>query len=147
MIFIQNEDKIFPFESLSNEIEEWVSNHFSGKVNIEITYIFCSDEYLLEMNRKYLNHDYYTDIITFDNSETKTSIESDIFISTDRVEENAKIAQVELLEEYLRVMIHGIHHLKGQGDKTEEEETQMRTLENNSIRLFHAMHPNVPRGT
>uniref|UniRef100_UPI0040480F0A rRNA maturation RNase YbeY n=1 Tax=Roseivirga sp. TaxID=1964215 RepID=UPI0040480F0A len=96
----------------------------------EINYIFCNDEYLLSINREYLNHDYYTDIITFDNRDNKhDSIEADIFISIDRVKENAQTLQVAFDKELSRVMVHGLLHLLGYHDKSEEEISQMREKE------------------
>ena len=87
----------------------------------ELNYVFCSDEYLYQMNRDYLKHDTYTDIITFDNSEKKDDIEGDIFISIDRVRENAKTLAQEVETEMNRVLAHGLLHLMGYKDKTQEE--------------------------
>ena len=95
----------------------------------DISIIFVSDSYLLEMNQKYLNHDYFTDIITFDYCEHNI-ISGDLFISVDRVKENADSFNVDELTEIHRVMIHGVLHLCGYKDKTEEEEKNMRLLEN-----------------
>ena len=95
----------------------------------DISIIFVSDQYLLEMNQKYLNHDYFTDIITFDYCEHNI-ISGDLFISVDRVKENADSFNVDELTEIHRVMIHGVLHLCGYQDKTEEEEKNMRLLEN-----------------
>lgn len=101
-----------------------------------LNYIFCSDEYLLNINKEYLQHDYYTDIITFDNSEEDQTIESDIFISIDRVDDNAKSQETAFDQELLRVLSHGLLHLVGYKDKTEEEAQIMRTKEDESINLF-----------
>ena len=95
----------------------------------DISIIFVSDQYLLEMNQKYLIHDYFTDIITFDYCEHNI-ISGDLFISVDRVKENADSFNVDELTEIHRVMIHGVLHLCGYQDKTEEEEKNMRLLEN-----------------
>jgi rRNA maturation RNase YbeY len=95
----------------------------------DISIIFVSDQYLLEMNQKYLNHDYFTDIITFDYCEHNI-ISGDLFISVDRVKENADSFNVDELTEIHRVMIHGVLHLCGYKDKTEEEEKNKRLLEN-----------------
>jgi len=96
----------------------------------EINYIFCSDEYILSINEEYLNHDYYTDIITFDNRDnTQDDIEADIFVSVDRVQENAQMIQVPFDTELRRVMVHGLLHLLGYHDKSEEEISQMREKE------------------
>lgn len=95
----------------------------------DITVIFVTDGYLLEMNKKHLNHDYYTDIITFDYCEGNI-ISGDLFISLDRVRENASTFDTPFLLELKRVMIHGVLHLCGHKDKTKEEEENMRSLEN-----------------
>tara|TARA_B100001063_G_C16571630_1_gene456185 strand:+ start:196 stop:627 length:432 start_codon:yes stop_codon:yes gene_type:complete len=102
----------------------------------EINYIFCDDHYLYKINLKFLEHDTYTDIISFDNSEGD-ELNGDIFISTDRVTENAKEYNVDFSEELKRVMIHGILHLCGYGDKTESEAALMRQKEDEKIALFH----------
>ncbi len=101
----------------------------------DVSYIFCSDEKILEVNKQYLNHDFYTDIITFDYVE-KDRINGDIFISTDRVKENASQFDVDFEEELHRVIIHGILHLLGQEDHTPKEEQQMRKKENEALKLM-----------
>ena len=102
----------------------------------ELNYVFCSDEYLYQMNRDYLKHDTYTDIITFDNSEKKNDIEGDIFVSIDRVRENAKTHTQEVETEMNRVLAHGLLHLMGYKDKTQEEAALMRLKEEESIKLY-----------
>ncbi|WP_437396077.1 rRNA maturation RNase YbeY [Flagellimonas lutimaris] len=102
----------------------------------QIDYIFCSDEYLLELNKEYLNHDTFTDIITFDYRDGNT-ISGDIFISTDRVEDNARKYDVEFSNELRRVMSHGVLHLAGFGDKSKEEKRIMREKEEEKIKMFH----------
>jgi len=102
----------------------------------EIYYIFCSDNYLLNIHQEYLDHNTFTDIITFDYSDGKT-ISGDIFISIERVKENADNFNVGFSEELLRVMIHGVLHLMGYGDKTNEEQKAMRLKEDEKIKLFH----------
>ena len=102
----------------------------------ELNYVFCSDEYLYKMNRDYLKHDTYTDIITFDNSEKKNDIEGDIFVSIDRVRENAKTHTQEVETEMNRVLAHGLLHLMGYKDKTQEEAALMRLKEEESIKLY-----------
>ena len=102
----------------------------------ELNYIFCSDEYLYQVNRDYLKHDTYTDIITFDNSENKDDIEGDIFVSIDRVRENAKTHTQEVETEMNRVLAHGLLHLMGYKDKTQEEAALMRLKEEESIKLY-----------
>lgn len=101
----------------------------------ELNYIFCSDSYLLEMNQSYLKHDTYTDIITFDNSETGMKVLGDIFISIDRIKENAKNFGVTETDELHRVMIHGLLHLLGYGDKSKTEKAKMTEKENHYLAL------------
>ena len=96
----------------------------------DINYIFMNDEMLLELNKKFLDHDTYTDIITFDLSEKENVVSGEIYISTDRVIENAAKYNVIYPEEMHRVLIHGILHLCGYNDKSEEEKEEMRAKEN-----------------
>lgn len=110
-----------------------------------LNYVFCTDLYLLDINIRYLKHDTYTDIITFDQSETKGNVEADIFISTERVKENAHQQNSSYHTELLRVMIHGVLHLCGYKDKTPEDKNQMREEESQALRLFKSL--SVPRGT
>ena len=107
-----------------------------GKKTGNITYIFCDDEYLLEVNKQYLKHDYYTDVITFDYVENDL-ISGDIFISTDRVRENALAFGSSETEELHRVIIHGALHLLGLKDKSEKEASQMRQAENEALKLLN----------
>ena len=100
----------------------------------DLNYIFCSDEYVLQVNRDYLEHDYYTDIITFDQSEEEGKIEGDIFVSVDRVTDNATQLGIPAEQEMRRVLAHGLLHLCGYGDKTDEEEAQMRAKEEEWLR-------------
>ena len=102
----------------------------------QIDYIFCSDEYLLNINQEYLNHDTFTDIITFDYSEGKV-LSGDIFVSNERVRENANTFKVQFEDELLRVMSHGVLHLMGYGDKGDYEREIMRGKEDEKIKLFH----------
>ncbi len=102
----------------------------------ELVYIFCDDVYLLEINQKYLNHDTYTDIITFDYSEGKV-IGGDIFISVDRVRENSKVFGVSFYNELLRVLAHGALHLMGYKDKLDDDAAIMRSKEDEKIKMFH----------
>lgn len=101
----------------------------------DISYILCSDNYLLEINRQYLNHDYFTDVITFDYSEENV-ISGDIFISVDTVADNAKEYNVTFEKELERVMVHGVLHLVGYNDKSDSEVKQMRAKENQYLSLF-----------
>lgn len=100
-----------------------------------INYIFCSDEYLFLLNKEYLHHNTYTDIITFDSSEDSTRVSGDIFISIDRVKENAIKLQVSFDSELHRVLIHGVLHLLGYKDKTDSQKTNMRNKENAYLSL------------
>jgi probable rRNA maturation factor len=102
----------------------------------QLNYIFCSDEYLLNVNREYLDHDYYTDIITFDNSEEDEIIEGDLFISIDRIKNNAEQMNLPFEEELRRVMIHGVLHLTGYDDTTDELKKKIRLKEDECLKLF-----------
>ena len=118
--------------------ENWINKVIisEGKKTGEISFIFCDDDYLLGINQQYLNHDTYTDIISFDSS-VGNSLNGDIFISTQRVEENAEIFKVDFSEELKRVIIHGVLHLCGYKDKSPEEEQLMRKKEEEKIEMFH----------
>lgn len=107
----------------------------------EISVVFCSDDYLLDMNRKHLNHDYYTDVITFDYSEDNV-VSGDLFISYDRVLDNASVFSVEGIDELHRVCVHGLLHLCGYKDKSDADELLMRQKENEmlELRVFHVEH-------
>ncbi len=117
---------------------DWVTQVITseGFILRQVDYIFCDDAYLLDINQKHLGHDTYTDIITFDYSEGK-SIAGDVFISIERIEENAKKFKEEFLNELLRVMAHGVLHLMGYSDKSEKEIAVMRQKEEEKIKLFH----------
>lgn len=114
-----------------------------GKLLGEISVVFCSDEYLLEMNREHLKHDYYTDIITFDYS-VEDEVSGDLFISVDRVAENALEFSDGFTDELNRVCVHGLLHLCGYKDKTPDEEALMRSKEDEmlALRVFHVKHLN-----
>ncbi|TDQ32807.1 rRNA maturation RNase YbeY [Zeaxanthinibacter enoshimensis] len=101
-----------------------------------LNYIFCSDEELLGINKQHLGHDYYTDIITFEYGEENV-IFSDIFISIDRIKDNAVDLNLEVDEELRRVMCHGLLHMMGYSDKTEKEKVTMRGKENEKMEMFH----------
>ena len=106
-----------------------------GKKILELSYVFCSDDYLLQINQEYLNHDTLTDIVTFDNSEDPKKIEGDIFISIDRVKENGeKLGTSET--ELERVMVHGLLHLLGYKDKKKEDKTLMTEKEDFYIKQY-----------
>jgi rRNA maturation RNase YbeY len=107
-----------------------------GKQLDELQYIFCSDDYLLDINRQYLYHDFYTDIITFDLSEKGQSINAEIYISVDRVRENAREFGSSLRQELRRVIFHGALHLCGYKDKTSAQEKEMRKMEEKYLTLW-----------
>lgn len=127
--------------SLENEerIRTWIegrSDFYVVDIQL-INYVFCSDDYLLNINMEHLDHDYYTDIITFDMRDAKGQpIEADIFVSIDRIKDNAKKEDVTFLNELHRVLIHGFLHLVGYGDKTDEEVVEMRTQEEKCLSLL-----------
>lgn len=127
----------YPLKSRT-KIKQWIKQviEAKGKKMGNITYIFCDDEYLLEVNKQYLQHDYYTDVITFDYVENDL-ISGDIFISTDRVRENALAFGSSETEELHRVIIHGALHLLGLKDKSEKEASQMRQAENETLKLLN----------
>ena len=104
----------------------------------QINYIFCSDERELEINRQFLGHDYYTDIITFDYS-TASTLNGDIFISLDTVRSNAEQLNIPFERELYRILIHGILHLTGQGDKTPETKAEMTRKEDLAISVLQRL--------
>jgi rRNA maturation RNase YbeY len=135
--FVQNID--FDLVGLDN-MKKWITKVVErrGMQVGNINYQFCDDEYLLGVNRQFLNHDTYTDIITFDYVKANL-ISGDIMISVDRVGENAHTFGVSFERELLRVVIHGVLHLLGQGDKTEDEAKEMRRQEEESLALWDEM--------
>jgi rRNA maturation RNase YbeY len=122
-------------------LKAWIANTIEqATFHIEaLNYIFCSDDYLLEINKQHLQHDYYTDIITFDYSANPKELEGEFYISIDRIRDNAAENHVSFAEELHRVMIHGVLHLLGHGDKSATEAKEMRRLENEALqaRMFH----------
>jgi probable rRNA maturation factor len=118
------------------KIKRWIQQTVTSesKKTGDINIIFCSDEYLLEVNKQYLNHDYYTDIITFNYNTDK--VNGDLFISLDRVADNANQNNVPRETELLRVIIHGVLHLLGYNDKTPKEEKIIRAKEDDCIKIF-----------
>lgn len=100
-----------------------------------LNFIFCSDQYLLEVNRQYLTHDTYTDIITFDNADSQGAIEGDIFISIERVRENAGKRHIRFEDELNRVLVHGVLHLLGYSDKSSQQKSVMRKKEDAYLSL------------
>ncbi len=131
----------FPQDQLAKALESIVQKEerSTGDLNV----IFCSDEYLLEVNRKYLQHDYYTDVITFDYQEEKVT--GDVYVSVERVLDNAHQLEVSFEKELCRVMAHGVLHLVGYSDKSANEKTLMREKEEAYLPLFPDF--SVPRGT
>ena len=118
---------------------EWIKkviNQYGFTVG-DIIYVFCDDDYLIEINRKFLNHDTYTDIITFPESNNKKIISGQILISIPRVIENAKERGLNFEDEFDRVLIHGVLHLMGYEDHTELEKQEMRLQEDISLSLRH----------
>ena len=111
-------------------VSDWIRSCINkmGKIAGDISIVFCSDDYLKVINLKYLNHDYYTDVITFDYSENNR-ISGDLFISIDRVNENAGLNNINFIQELYRVIIHGVLHLCGYNDKTVKEKKEIREKE------------------
>lgn len=119
-------------------IKEIVENLFSleKKKLDHIDYIFCSDDYLLEINKQYLQHDFYTDIVTFDLSENKEETIGEVYVSLDRIKDNAEKLQQPLKNETLRVIFHGALHLCGYKDKSDKDSKLMRSKEEEYINLY-----------
>jgi len=136
VILFHSEDVDFALEN-ETAIQSWIKQIINreAKELVQLNYVFCSDEYLHKINVEYLDHDTYTDIITFPLA-IAPLIESDIFISIDRVKENATKFEVSFERELKRVLIHGVLHLCGYGDKTEAEAKLMRSKEDEAIELF-----------
>ena len=133
MITFNTENIAFPpikRQAVGNWIKHIAKLH--GKRVGEVNYLFCTDEKILEVNKTYLQHDYYTDIITFDYTENDC-ISGDIFISLDTVKSNAETFNTDYLEELHRVIIHGILHLCGQNDHSDEEQAEMTRKENEAL--------------
>lgn len=114
---------------LSAYLDTLVDTHLEGIKKVKLNYICCSDEYLLHINKQFLNHDTLTDIITFDLSETETDLTGEIYVSVDRVKENAAKFGVSYLNELHRVIFHGALHLCGYTDKTAADKQEMRKQE------------------
>ncbi len=129
-------EDISPISLPTENLSAWLT-HVATTENQEIStlnFILCSDEHLYQINLEYLQHDYYTDVITFDNSEGD-SIEGDIFISLERVTENSQEQGTTQLNELRRIMVHGLLHLVGYNDKTKEEKDLMTEKENAYLSL------------
>ena len=136
--FVYQVDFVLVDES---KYKDWLVDcgNFYGKNIKAITYVFCSDDDLLDINRNFLKHNYYTDIITFDDSKGRF-ISGDVLISIDRVKENAEFFEVNFDNELKRVMAHGFLHMIGFNDSTDSEKLVMREKEVELIRLFHVEH-------
>jgi len=133
-----NEDNDYSLEN-EKKVKDWICKSIEKETYTpgDLNFIFCSDPYLLKINQDYLDHNYYTDIITFDYKEDK-KVNGDIFISIDRVTENAQDLKIPFIDELHRVMIHGVLHIISYRDKTPEEEELMRSKEDFylSLRTF-----------
>jgi probable rRNA maturation factor len=122
--------------------KKWLQNIVQAEGNFkigELNYIFCTDEELLEVNKVHLNHDYYTDIITFDMAEYDDEIAGDIYVSIDRITDHAQSLGEGFERELSRVLAHGLLHLCGYGDKDEAEIPKMRAAEERAINLWQEM--------
>ncbi len=139
MIRFQSDDIEMPVLDMSR-MRRWIGAVAAGYGFTvgEINYIFCSDERELKVNRQYLGHDYYTDIITFDYS-TRMTLSADIFISLETVKSNAALIGTTFENELQRVLIHGVLHLTGQGDKTEEACREMHRKEDAALEILREM--------
>jgi rRNA maturation RNase YbeY len=136
MIHFTTQDIEMPTLDQSS-IRRWIKTiaaHYGFAVGT-IHYVFCSDQRELEINREFLGHDYYTDVITFDYS-TPTTINGDIFISLETIQSNAEMIGVSFDNELMRIIIHGILHLTGQMDKTPETKAEMTAKENHALSIL-----------
>lgn len=137
MIVFFNEDIDFKFQH-KNLLKKWLKKvaETEGFKMKNLNYIFCSDEYLHKINVEYLEHDTYTDIITFDNSEEESDIEGDIFVSIERIKDNSQKLKTAFEDEFKRVLVHGLLHLCGYDDHSDEDELMMRNKEDFYIQQF-----------
>ena len=137
MVYFHKEDtnyRVQGVRAIKSVLSQLIDNQ--GYTINCVNIIICSDPYLLNINRTYLDHDYYTDIITFDNSEKQGYIDADLFISIDTVKSNAKLFGTTTLQELRRVIIHGVLHLVGFNDKTESQKNEMRLKEDEYLAYF-----------
>lgn len=120
-----------------DKVSDWISSIIQehGQELTSLTFIFCSDDYLHDINVEYLDHDTLTDIITFDNADEEGTIEGDIFVSIERVKDNAATIGTSFTDELHRVLIHGVLHLLGYDDKNDEAQTLMRKQEDSCLSL------------
>ena len=138
MITFSSDNITMPTLSLP-QVERWiraVAAQYGFAVG-ELNYVFCDDEKILAVNREFLQHDYYTDIITFDYS-TRTRVNGDIYISLDTVASNAQMVGATFNHELHRIIIHGLLHLTGQADKTPETKAQMTAKEEDALRRLQS---------
>ncbi|MEM8939038.1 MAG: rRNA maturation RNase YbeY [Bacteroidota bacterium] len=136
-IYFFQEDIYFVPEN-SEQLKYWIIQIATDHHHLirNLNYIFCSDQYLLNINKKYLNHEYFTDVITFNHSTRNKMIEGDIFISIDRVKENSNTLKTSFQQELYRVIIHGLLHLIGYDDKNDLDKKQMRKKEDACLSLL-----------
>jgi len=130
-------DVDFKLKSLTS-VKKFVMDNFltSTKKKLSLSIVFCSDEYLLNINKQFLNHDYYTDIITFPLEETAAKSVAEIYISLERVWDNAKKQKVSFDDELHRVLFHGVLHLTGLKDKTKEQRAAMTIAEDKWLKAY-----------
>ena len=139
-LFFFTEDCEMPSFFSEKKVVEWlqvVARDYSRKIGT-ISFIFCSDDYILDVNRKYLNHDYYTDVITFDYVE-RDVLSGDVFISLDTVKSNSAFYHASYEEELCRVIVHSVLHLIGYKDKTDKDAAEMRANENHCLELLKTL--------
>jgi rRNA maturation RNase YbeY len=119
----------------SEALKKWISGIIKseGYTLSNLNFIFCTDAYLRKLNKEYLNHDYNTDVVTFDNSVSGKNVDGDIFISIERVKANAKTFDVLFKDELHRVMIHGVLHLLGYSDKNKRDTSVMKKMEEKAL--------------
>lgn len=132
----------FPLKNRRN-LKAFISDLFrrEGFFLQKLDYIFCTDDFLLKINRQYLQHDTFTDIITFNLSDNPAQLVAEIYISADRVKENARKFGVSFEQELYRVIFHGVMHLCGYGDKTAAEKKRMRAKENEALTRYTSDTP------
>lgn len=127
--------------ALSTFLDNLVKSFLPAIGKVQLTYIFCTDVHLHGINQQFLQHDDYTDIITFDLSEADNEVQGEIYISTDRVAENAQIFNTTYNRELHRVIFHGALHLCGLRDKSPAEQAEMRAAEDKALAAWYAQHP------
>lgn len=137
-VFFHSADRSFKFKNKSH-LKNIISELFNQEHTLlkRLDYIFCSDEYLLDLNQRSLQHDYYTDILTFPLSDEGTPVVAEIYISLDRVKDNSRLHDTSFENEILRVIFHGALHLCGCNDHSKNEKYVMRRKEDYYITMFH----------